>query len=180
MRGAAGILVVLALSVLSIVTRRYLGDILGISDGLAQRPLALAMAGLLAVMTLALMLPLSPSSPILAASILVVGPLPTFVVGFVAGCLAAVAKYKIGNLAKNDLKRVLSSRAPQFMRLMETRTHMFWVVAVLHMIPNPAYDSLGYVAGVLGIPFHLYFGGAAFGGAVLLSVFCFAGPVLLG
>lgn len=180
MRGAVGILVVLAMSVLSIVTRRYLGHLFGISDGLAQGSLTTAMAGVLAVLTLALMLPLSPSSPIVAGSILVIGPLPTFVVGFVAGCLAAVAKYMIGNLAKNDLKRVLSSRAPQFVRLMETRTHIFWVVAVLHMIPNPAYDALGYVAGVLGIPFHLYFVGAALGGTILLSVFCFAGPVLLG
>ena len=72
----------------------------------------------------------------------------------------------------------LMGKRIEIYRAMERRYGVFAIVLLLRLIPNPLYDLVGYLCGMLGVPFRVYLTASMIGGGVLLGVFCFFGELI--
>lgn len=123
------------------------------------------------VLFAALLLPISPSLPILSAGIVAFGPFKVFVVSYAVGIIAASVTYWVGRTAGAKLV----SRKWHLVQVIQEKLknrRSFWVVFGLKVVPHPLYDAVGYAAGASRTSFRDYILASMCGGAILLGLFC--------
>lgn len=176
---ALGLLFLIIVSTASLVLRTYLHDVVDIDQWRKFEQQPMWMVAYAVLLLVILMLPFSPTSPILALGIVLFGPTTTFLIGYTTGIAAAVASYGIGTFMKEEISKRFGAKRVAFSRAIHRRYGVFVLVLVLRLVPNPVYDLVGYLCGMLGVSFRIYLVASMIGGAVLLAVFCFSGQVFV-
>ncbi len=97
-----------------------------------------------------------------------------FLVALAAGTGAAIGELT-GYLAGFSGQIVIENR-PRFSRLVEwMKKYGGWTILVLSIIPNPAFDMAGIVAGALKYPVHKFLSWCWLGKVIKMLMFAYAG-----
>lgn len=165
------------LSCLYILSFAIAGSLLGpwAREALAQltQEHTISVAFFATILLLLLLLPFTPTSPVLALGLGVFGGPGLFAIAVPVGICAACSSYAIGRTLPPTGRLGAACRRIQ---QSEGRFHSVFTAAfVLRAIPHPLYDLVGYACGALRVPFLPYVLGSTAGGSTLVGLFCIAG-----
>ncbi len=178
LHGVVAIALFTVVSVIAVAVRRELAQ-----SGVFREVLATLEAGPAVVFFwiaffVLLTLPVSPTTPMLAASLTVRGPGETFVIAYSAGLVASGVKYLLGRSGSGALGHWVARPRQSVVQQLVSSRGTFVAFALLQGVPHPLYDVVGYVAGALRVPFWSYVAGSAFGGGLLLATLCLSGSLV--